>query len=192
MNIVNVGYRSTNYYVVADTGPRLLVDAGWPGTLPAMQHACKHMGVRLESIPYQLITHYHPDHAGLGEELKRLGVRLIVLDTQVEGIPLLSTYVKPRDKYTEITLAGSTLLTAGESSAFLAGIGIQGKIISTPGHSDDSVTLILDEGAAFTGDLTPPMIVPQDPTDLAYQSWEKIRSMGVTTVYPGHGPAWHI
>ncbi len=150
------------------------------------------MGIQLAGIPYQLVTHYHPDHAGLAEELKRLGVRLIVIDTQLAGIPLLRTYVKPEDNYTDIQLAGNILLTVAESRAFLADIGIQGEIISTPGHSHDSVTLILDEGAAFTGDLTPPMAMPQVPADLAYQSWEKLRSKGVTTIYPGHGPAWSL
>ncbi|HEY0070405.1 MAG TPA: MBL fold metallo-hydrolase [Chloroflexia bacterium] len=192
MNIVNVGYRSTNYYVIADTAPRLLIDAGWPGTLGEMQHACNRMGIKLADIQYQLMTHYHPDHAGLVQELRRLGVQLVVIDTQLAGIPLLSTYVKPGDGYTEIELAGSIVLSAVESRAFLAGIGIQGEIISTPGHSDDSVTLILDDGLAFTGDLTPPMLVSPDPTDLAHRSWEAIRARGVTTVYPGHGPVGHL
>lgn len=192
MNIVNVGYRSTNYYVLADTRPRLLVDAGWPGTLGAMRHTCERMGIQLEEIPYQLVTHFHPDHAGLTEEVKRLGVRLLVLDTQLPGIPLLRTYVKPEDNYTEITLAGNTVITEAASRAFLAGIGVQGEIISTPGHSDDSVSLILDEGLAFTGDLTAPMLVPDDPTDLARRSWDKIRARGVTTIYPAHGPIWHL
>ncbi len=192
MNIVNVGYRSTNYYVLSDTRPRLLVDAGWPGTLGAMRHTCRRMGIRLEDIPYQLVTHYHPDHAGLAEELKHLGVRLLVLDTQLPGIPLLRTYVKPEDNYIDITLNGNTLFTEAESRPFLAGIGLQGEIISSPGHSDDSVTLILDEGIAFTGDLTAPMLVPDDPTDLARRSWERIRSKGVTTIYPAHGPVRHL
>ena len=74
---------------------------------------------------------------------------------------------------------------------FLEAIGIRGEIISTPGHSDYSVTLILDEGAAFTGDLTPPILI-LEPTDLAYRSWEMIRAKDVTTVYPGHGPAQHL
>lgn len=188
MNIVNVGYRSTNYYVLTDNVPRLLIDAGWPGTLPMMQHTCNRMGIRLADIPYQLITHYHPDHAGLCQELKYMGVQLIIVDAQLAGIPLLRTYVKPRDNYTDIELAGNILLTVAESRAFLASIGVQGEIISTPGHSDDSVTLILDEGVAFTGDLTPLAFVPQDPTDLAYQSWESIRAKGVSAIYPGHGP----
>lgn len=188
MHIVNIGYRSTNYYVLADTAPRLLIDAGWPGTLATLQHTSTRMGLRLADIPYQLVTHYHPDHAGLAEELKRLGVRLLVLDTQLAGIPLLRTYVKPQDHYTEIQLTGNTLLTTAASRAFLAGIGVAGEILSTPGHSDDSVTLVLDEGAAFTGDLTPPSMVPPDPVDRAYQSWQRLRALGVHTVYPGHGP----
>jgi ribonuclease/clavin/mitogillin len=191
-NIVNVGYRSTNYYVVADTAPRLLVDAGWPGTLSTLHHTCNQKGIKLASIPYQLVTHYHPDHAGLAEELKRLGVRLIVLDTQLDGIPLLRKYVKPGDNFTNIELVGNTVLSAAESRAFLAGIGIQGEIISTPGHSDDCVTLLLDDGAAFTGDLTSPLAVPDDPTDLAYQSWATLRSKDARTIYPGHGPPWRL
>jgi glyoxylase-like metal-dependent hydrolase (beta-lactamase superfamily II) len=84
------------------------------------------------------------------------------------------------------------VLSTAESRAFLAGIGIEGEILSTPGHSDDSVTLVLDEGLAFTGDLTSPLFVPDDPSDLAYQSWESIRAKGVHTVYPGHGPPWQL
>ncbi len=192
MNIVNVGYRATNYYVLADTHPRWMVDAGWPGTLAAIRQSCVRMGLRLEDIPYQLVTHYHIDHAGLAEELKRIGVRLLVLDTQVASIPLMRRHVKPEDHYTEITLDSNITLTEASSRAFLASIGIAGEIISTPGHSDDSVSLILDEGIAFTGDLPPLFAVPDDPTDLARQSWEKIRAKGVTTICPAHGPEWRL
>jgi glyoxylase-like metal-dependent hydrolase (beta-lactamase superfamily II) len=150
------------------------------------------MGIRPADIPYQLVTHYHPDHAGLAQDLRRLGVRLIIVDTQLDAIPLLLSYVKPEDNYTSIQVAGNTVITVEQSRAFLAGIGIRGEIISTPGHSDDSVTLVLDEGAAFTGDLTSPMFVPDDPENLAYRSWQAIREKGVTTIYPGHGPPWHI
>ena len=189
MNIVNVGYRSTNYYVLADQRPRLLIDAGWPGTLVAMRHACERMGIQLEAIPYQIITHYHPDHAGLAEELKRLGVRLLVAEVQLAAIPLLPRYVKPEMQYTAIQSAGNIVLRLAESRAFLAAIGIQGEILGTPGHSDDSITLVLDEGAAFTGDLTAPLLIAPDPADPAYQSWERIRAAGAHTIYPGHGPA---
>ncbi|HZQ07854.1 MAG TPA: MBL fold metallo-hydrolase [Anaerolineae bacterium] len=192
MNLVNVGYRSTNYYVLANHRPRLLLDAGWPGSLGKMRESCRRMGIRLEDIPYQLVTHYHIDHAGLVEELKQLGVKLLVLDIQVAAIPLMRQHIKPQDNYTDISTNGNIILTEASSRAFLKGIGIDGEIIATPGHSDDSVTLILDEGTAFTGDLTNPILLPDDATNPTWQSWQKIRDRGVTTIYPAHGPVWKM
>jgi glyoxylase-like metal-dependent hydrolase (beta-lactamase superfamily II) len=190
MNIVNVGYDSTNYYVLADTSPRLLVDVGWPGTLPKLQHQCKRMGIQLTDIKYLLLTHYHPDHAGLAQELKRTGIKLIVLENQLSAIPVLRTYMKPQNNYVDIDLTDNINVSLDDSRAFLARLSIHGEIIATPGHSDDSVTLILDEGAAFTGDLPPPFMA--DETSIIQQSWQKIRAFGVKTVYPGHGPVGHI
>ncbi len=192
MHIVNVGYASTNYYVLADARPRLLVDVGFPGTLGQLQHTCKRADLALTEIPYLLITHYHPDHAGLAQEVKRTGVKLIVLDTQIGAIPGLRAFMKPQQGYVEIDLTDNTVLPSGASRAFLARAGIAGEIISTPGHSDDSVTLVLDEGVAFTGDLTHPGITTGDPRNPVLQSWAKIRSLQATTIYPGHGPVWSL
>lgn len=189
MNIVNVGYDSTNYYVIADAKPRLLVDVGWPGTLPKLQGACKRLGVQLSNLQYFLITHYHPDHAGLAQELKRLGLKLIVMENQPTFIAPLKAMMKPENHYVEIDLTDNLALSFADSRAFLSKIGLQGEIIPTPGHSDDSVTLILDEGAAFTGDLTPPLMVSEENQEVVQQSWAKIRALGAKTLYPGHGPS---
>ena len=188
MNIVHVGYDSTNYYVLADRTPRLLVDVGWPGTLPKLQHQCKRMSVNLADLKHFLITHYHPDHAGLAQELKRTGCKLIFIDLQESFVPTLRTWMKPDNHYIEIDLKDSIRITLADSRAFLAKLGIQGEIIHTPGHSDDSVTLVLDEGAAFTGDLPRP-----DMSDgIALESWQQIRTLGVKRIYPGHGPVWPL
>jgi endoribonuclease LACTB2 len=192
MNVVNVGYASTNYYVLADSTPKLLIDVGWPGTLPKLQYQCKRMGIALEAVKHLLITHYHPDHAGLAQELKRTGMKLILLENQRSAVPVLRTYMKPQNNYVEIDLADNISLNLSASRAFLASLGIEGEIISTPGHSDDSITLILDEGAAFTGDLTHPLMASEDSMEIIQASWAKIRAYGVHTVYPGHGPVWHI
>jgi endoribonuclease LACTB2 len=156
MNIVNAGYDSTNYYVLAESAPILLIDAGWPNTLPKFQAACKRMGVDLARVPYVLCTHYHPDHAGLAQELKRMGAKLIVTPEQVASMPALAALTKPTDHFTPIEMSDNVLVTIEESRAFLVKIGIAGEIVHTPGHSDDSVTLVLDTGEAFTGDLTSP------------------------------------
>jgi glyoxylase-like metal-dependent hydrolase (beta-lactamase superfamily II) len=190
MNSVNVGYDSTNYYVLADTSPKLLIDVGWPGTLPKLQHQCKRLDISLQEIKHFLITHYHPDHAGLAQELKRIGLKLIVLENQLPAVPALRTYMKPQNNYVDIDLTDNTILKIDDSRAFLARLGMHGEIISTPGHSEDSITLILDEGAAFTGDLPHPMMT-DDSMDTVRASWKKIRALKVKSIYPGHGPVWY-
>ncbi len=37
--------------------------------------------------------------------------------------------------------------------------GVRGEILKTPGHSDDSVSLVLDSGMVFVGDLHRPNFV---------------------------------
>jgi glyoxylase-like metal-dependent hydrolase (beta-lactamase superfamily II) len=192
MNIVNVGYDSTNYYVIADSRPRLLVDVGFPGTLPKLQHQCRRMNIRFEDIPYLLATHYHPDHAGLAQEVKRAGCKLILLENQVSAVPLLRTHMKPEQHYVEIERGDNVMLKLEDSRAFLKRIGIDGQIIPTPGHSDDSVSLVLDDGAAFTGDLTHPMAAFDENGTIIQSSWERVRAAGGKMVYPGHGPAWPL
>jgi endoribonuclease LACTB2 len=191
LNIVNVGYDSTNYYVVATAFTKLLIDVGFPGTLPKLRHTLKRTGIALSDINYLIATHYHPDHAGLAQEVKQQGVKLIVLEHQITAIPALKQHMKPSQHYLDITLDDNITINTDESRAFLHRIGIAGQIIATPGHSDDSITLILDTGIAFTGDL-PPVYMSDHPTNAIQCSWELIHSHHVTAVYPGHGPIRQI
>jgi ribonuclease/clavin/mitogillin len=191
LNIVNVGYDSTNYYVIETDKAKLLIDIGWPGTLPKLLHTLKRIGIALPGITHLLVTHYHPDHAGLAQELKRKGVKLIVLENQVAAIPALKQYMKPEHNYVDVASDDNIHVQTNESRLFLRRLGIDGEIVITPGHSDDSITLILDSGAAFTGDL-PPASVAQYLTPPVQQSWELIRAHNVHVAYPGHGPAQRL
>jgi glyoxylase-like metal-dependent hydrolase (beta-lactamase superfamily II) len=148
------------------------------------------MNISLPDIKHLLCTHYHPDHAGLAQEVKAIGLKLMVVENQVSAIPVLQNYMKPQNNYVNIDLTDNVILKIEDSRAFLAELGIQGEIIATPGHSEDSITLILDEGAAFTGDLPHPMMLVEDSVE-ARESWKKIRALGAKTIYPGHGPVWH-
>lgn len=187
LNIVNVGYRSTNFWVVGVGRSRLLVDLGWPGTMGQMRAELERKDVPLEEIRYGLATHYHPDHAGLAQELKLAGVPLLVVDLQLDAIPSLRQWMKPEDRFVDITLHDNVVTTCGESRDLLARIGIAGQIVHTPGHSDDSVSLLLDEGAAFTGDLTLPMMAEEKDRAVVEASWRSLYDRGAATVYPGHG-----
>jgi len=183
-----VGYRSTNYWVVSAGTSRLLVDIGWPGTMGRMRAYLRRMGVPLNEIWYALATHYHIDHAGLAQEFKQVGVPLLVLDAQVCAIPLMKTWTKPQDKYVDITMHDNVTISFSESRSVLEKIGIRGAIVHTPGHSDDSVSLLLDDGSVFTGDLTPPALAVEDHAAVVSESWRLLRERGATRVYPGHGP----
>ena len=56
MNIVNVGYDSTNYYVLASPNTRLLIDIGWLGTLPKLVANLRRKDIAFTEINYLLIT----------------------------------------------------------------------------------------------------------------------------------------
>lgn len=186
--IVNVGYRSTNYWVISAGASRLLVDLGYPGTLGIMRGNLDRMGVPLRELRYGLATHYHLDHAGLAQELKQLGVPLLVLDLQLPAIPALKQHMKPTDRYLDITLHDNVTIGCAQSRETLRAIGLDGEIVHTPGHSDDSISLLLDDGQAFTGDLTPMALAGDDPGGSVSASWRRLLQLGAKTIYPGHGP----
>jgi glyoxylase-like metal-dependent hydrolase (beta-lactamase superfamily II) len=186
--IVNVGYRSTNYWVISAGRSRLLVDLGWPGMMGKLRANLKRMDVPLAELRYALATHYHIDHAGLAQALKQAGVPLLVLDVQIQAIPLMKTWTKPQDHYLDITMHDNVTISCAESRALLASIGIPGQILHTPGHSDDSVSLLLDDGSVFTGDLTPPTYIGAEDATVVSASWRRLRECGATRIYPGHGP----
>jgi len=192
ITIVNVGYRSTNYWVISAGTSRLLVDLGWPGTMGRMRAVLKRMDVPLKEIRYGLATHFHIDHAGVAQELKGAGVPLLVLETQVQAIPLMKTWIKPQDNYLDITLDDNLVISFAESRSVLEQIGIPGEILPTPGHSDDSVSLLLDDGSVFTGDLTHPNFISVEDPAVVLASWRLLQEKGATQVYPGHGPVWPL
>lgn len=189
---MNAGYRSTNYWVISAGSSRLLVDLGWPGMFGAMKANLERLGVPLTEIKYGMATHYHIDHAGHAEELKRSGMKLLVLEQQREWISRMKEHIKPQDNFLDICLHDNVVISPSESRAFLEKLGIAGEIVATPGHSPDSVSLLLDDGSVFTGDLTHPMVVTEDKAEEVNASWRMLKDRGAITVYPGHGPHRNI
>ena len=186
MNIVNVGYDSTNYYLIEARGGKLQVDCGWPGTMRRFMAELKRKGIAFQEIKYLLVTHFHPDHAGLTQELKNQGIQLILMECQTDFIPAFAEFFNGKNfPYIPIKQDDNLVMKVEDSRRFLASLGLNGEILHTPGHSDDSVTLILDEGFAFTGDLHPSFMEIDDPTTQA--SWGKIRQHKIKRIFPGHG-----
>lgn len=186
--IVNVGYRSTNFWIISAGRSRLMVDLGWPGSMRQMEANLRRRGIPLEEIRYGLATHFHIDHAGLAQDFKLAGVTLLVINFQLPHLPLMKQWTKPHDHYTEITLDGNRIISCDQSRDLLAGLGIAGEIVHTPGHSDHCVSLLLDDGSVFTGDLPPPELAGMGDPDQVAASWQLLRDKGATRIHPGHGP----
>ena len=189
-NIVNVPYSSTNHYLVGYRGGNLLVDAGWAGSLPQLKHALRRHGLDGSSIKHVMMTHHHPDHAGLTQELKRaFGARLLIHEVQIPYLRDLQAFHSRRgDKYEPVVVAPEDVVVTSQGSReALRRLGVDGEIVETPGHSPDSVSLVLDEGLAFVGDLHLPDQVDGEMLEVVRQCWQRLLSLGVRTAYPGHG-----
>lgn len=154
---IKLRYGNTNTFLVPGNGGYLLVDTDYAGTLPGFYKALKTAGVQLKDIAFVLATHYHPDHMGLIPELMKLGIRLLLMDTQAKDVHF-SDQIFAREKalhFIPVDESEAKVIRCCESRAFLAGIGIAGEIVSTPSHSRDSVSLVLDDGDCLVGDLEP-------------------------------------
>ena len=78
------------------------------------------------------------------------------MESQTGAIGFSAAPTAPKiPSHISVTPDNNIVLKFAESRQFLASLGLAGEIIATPGHSDDSITLILDDGFAFTGDCLP-------------------------------------
>ena len=188
MTIVNVGYRSTNFWVISAGSSRLIVDLGWPGMAGKLFAELERKNIPVKELRYGVATHYHIDHAGAAQDLKNKGMKLIVTPEQTAFIEPMTQWMKPDDRYTPIVTTDNILVELEQSRAFLQSIGFGGELVHTPGHSDDSVSLLLDSGEAFTGDLTPPGLATEEQRDTIARSWRSLRDRGARVIYAGHGP----
>ena len=154
--ISKLKYGNTNTFFIRGTSGNLLIDTDYAGTLPLFYKQLKKNRIKLSDITYVLATHYHPDHIGLISELMEFGINLLLMDTQIEYVHFSDEiFNKDNIKYTPINEKKAFLVKCEESRAFLHSMGIQGEILSTPSHSKDSISVILDNGFCFVGDLEP-------------------------------------
>lgn len=178
-------YGKTRTYLV---GGILLVDTDWAGTLLSLFRKLKESNILAESIRYLMITHYHPDHMGIVAELMDLGVKLVIFDVQLSHVHFSDgIYAKEKNRaYKPIDESRALMLTCAESRKFLANLGISGEVIHTPGHSEDSVSLILDDGTAIVGDLPPYSALAAIDDEKVQNSYKNILSRGASRLHYGH------
>jgi len=187
--VTKLKYGNTNTFFIRGTVGNLLIDTDYAGTLPAFYRAIKEHDIKIRDIDYVLATHYHPDHIGLVSALIKQEVKLLVLDTQNSYIHF-SDEIFSRDKhlnYEPITTEKATVISCEESRNFLKSIGINGEIVVTTSHSSDSISLILDGGECFVGDLEPiEYLGGYEQNEKLKSDWELIMRYAPKVIYYAH------
>ena len=188
--MIRLKYGNTNTFFVRGKSGGLLFDTDYAGTLSAFYKTIKQNGIAVKDIEYVLVSHYHPDHMGIISELMKRGVKLLMVDVQKDFVHY-SDYIFARDKisYSPINEMLATVISIEKSRDFLLHIGIHGEIIHTPSHSKDSISLVLDDGDCFVGDLEPFEYIEAYEEEVPLKSdWEHILSFHPKKVYYAHIP----
>ncbi len=169
--------QSTNIYIIGK-GESLSVDSGeafekfrWMlrGYLAAIERT---------EIAIAGITHHHIDHSGNLKDLHEVfGAEVAVPDN---GVDLLQD---------RLPSGGFRVLRDGQSINLDGGIRIQ--ILSTPGHSIDSICFYIEEdGVLFTGDtlLGVGTTTVNDLGDYRKSLERLVELPNLKMICPGHGP----
>jgi hydroxyacylglutathione hydrolase len=199
----------SNAFLIRGERP-ILVDAGSVGEADRIIAAIRGKGVEPHTLALILLTHGHlPVTGSAGELRRRTGAPIAIHAADAEMLrmghnaPLRPTCFTAR-LAAPIVQGGRgepthpDLILDGERS--LRDIGIDGRIIETPGHTAGSISLLLKEGNAVVGDLlmggylggrvrrrVPNTAYFQEDDDAARQSLRMILGSGARTLYVGHG-----
>lgn len=186
--IIELKYGNTNTYLIKGKKKYILFDTDWAGTFERFCQAIKSIGIQIQDIEYLFLSHFHPDHMGIAGQLAELGIKIVVVDIQKDFVHFSDEiFAKEKNKsFIPIDDAKVILISIDESRSFFEKLGIQGEIIETPGHSDDSVSIWLDDGMLLVGDLNPLYELPLHEGTQIADTWNKLLKMRPNKICYGH------
>lgn len=208
-----------NAWLVSGNRGWLLVDAGMPGMERTLLRALKRHGISPKDIRLIVVTHVHHDHVGsLAAVKEACGCPVSVHADGVE--PLRNAEIRIPDgrcfpfsalmrffrhhrpwverllRYRPVT---AEIIIDQETS--LEPYGFPARILPLPGHTDDSMAVLFDDGSAFVGDLAvnhpllgfashvPPLLTDESALRA---SWKALRAAGAAMIYPAHGTPFSV
>ncbi len=207
--IFRVSAGRSNVYLISTPRGNILVDTGWKYSFDGLRKNIRAMALS-KPVSLLILTHTHFDHCYNAAMIRQLENCKIVISEQD------ATFT--RNGYTPIpagTLSVTRILShigkmigkkwfgyppfnpdqviKEEPDLSTEEYGI--KIISTPGHSPGSISLIIDNEIAIVGDamlgiffnsIFPPFA---DDVNEMIRSWGKLLKMDCRLFLPGHGGA---
>lgn len=226
MEIKGLKLSVTNCYLVGSGKPYLLVDTGYVEDWDRLCKRLNEAGVGWRDIEAILLTHHHDDHCGcLQKALGENPQMRIVLSEQ--GKRFLSTgkndstWSRPINRRVQLFITllslfdqrwrthsfpayqtrASDILVSGETHLRDIGIGLDGRIIETPGHSLDSISVLFEDGDCIVGDAasnfpaflgTKYCVILIEDLETYYTSWRKLISAGARQIFPAHGKPFPV
>jgi glyoxylase-like metal-dependent hydrolase (beta-lactamase superfamily II) len=166
---INLGY--VKVFLIEGKNGLILIDTGMPNSEKKIIAYINSIGKSVSDIKYILLTHSHVDHFGSAYALQKMsnahigisesglpyvdGSRGFLMPVSgskslknrvfVKIIPIMLKFMKPRFVKPDMKL---------KEGVFPKEMGINAKIIETPGHTRDSISIYLvDSKTAIVGDL---------------------------------------
>ena len=201
-----------NYVYIIKGEGCVMIDVGPSFAFSAVKDWIISLPINPNDIGLVIITHSHFDHAGAVADVKELtGAKIAIHKSEQDLIRTgNSTLPTPATTWGKITLGLMKPLNnifeypgvepdliIEDDGLALDEYGIPGKIIHTPGHTEGSLSVLLEDGTAFVGCMThnaPPFRLKAnhpifvDDLDQLWSSWQFLLDQGAKMIYPGHGP----
>jgi len=202
-------------YLLQDQGI-IMIDGGTPRRMRAFIKGVGKLPINPEQIKLMILTHGHWDHIGCAKEIKeRTGARIALHRNEKEWLEKAMKPMPPGVNRWGVILGKAITMilplvhiptatvdvVIGDDGFPLAEYGISGRVIYTPGHTSGSVSVLLDNGEAFVGDMAmnmlPMTLRPELPVfaedfERLKESWRLLMDQGAKTVYPAHGKPFPI
>jgi glyoxylase-like metal-dependent hydrolase (beta-lactamase superfamily II) len=211
MRLAGIGMGTVNSYLIKTETGHVLIDTGFSNNRAELEKELQNAGCRPGDLRLIIMTHGDQDHTGNGAYLREKYGAKIAMHRDESGVvengddtlsrrrrsfprrsfnrailKLLSFLVKA-DKFERF----SPDFTIDEGYDF-SEYGFNAKVLNIPGHSKGSIGILTSDGDLFCGDLlwnrrrpSTHSIVDDQPELKA--SVERLKSMRIKMVYPGHG-----
>lgn len=196
-----------NSYLVGKGSSYVLVDTGRRSQWPNLLGSLEVLGIAENSLSGLILTHTHYDHVENAARIKsRYHVPLYVHSSEAQflargdspipqGSLVITKWIV--DRLDSIPLRFPVEPVSAdivvEEEMDLSFLGLDARILHTPGHSSGSLSLVIDSEIAIVGDtmwglfkesLFPPFA--DNPRNLVH-SWQKLLDTGCSLFLPGHG-----